>query len=109
MKYVSIIKETFVALIIWGFIYIIAAFFIGWWPFNSNNDLLPFSKYEDVSVNAYFYFPDNREVFLGRYKGASACQSAASNYAYSKEMSSANWSYICCTIEKGSSCYRKIK
>ena len=97
------------ALIGLGFIYLIVAFLIGWWPFNSDNDLLPFSKYEDVSVNAYFYFPDDREVFLGRYKGASSCQVAARNYASSKNMSSANWSYICCTIEKGSSCYRKIK
>ena len=93
----------------WGIIYFIAAFFMSWWPFNAGNDILPFSKYEDVSVNAYFYFPDNREIYLGQYKGASACQNAARNYANSKNMSSASWSYICCTNEKGSSCYRKIK
>ena len=97
------------ALIGWGLVYLVVAFFIGWWPFKSDNNLLPFDKYEDVQVNAYFYFPDDREIFLGRYKGASACQTAARNYASSKNMSAANWSYICCTIEKGSSCYRKIK
>ena len=77
----------------WGIIYFVAAFFMSWWPFNAGNDILPFSKYEDVSVNAYFYFPDDREIFLGQYKGASACQNAARNYANSKNMSSSKiWS-----------------
>ena len=72
-----------------------------WWPFSSNN--------ENVNVNVYFYFPDGKEVFLGQRKGASSCQSAAVNYAYSKDISSARWDYICCTIERGSSCYKKIR
>ncbi len=67
------------------------------------------SDNEKVEINAYFYFPNDKEIFLGRYTGISACQSAASSYAYSKNLSDANWGYICCTIEKGSSCYRKIK
>ena len=35
----------------WGIIYFVVAFFMSWWPFNAGNDILPFSKYEDVSVN----------------------------------------------------------
>lgn len=96
------------SLIWWGFVYLAAAFFLGWWPF-SDGDTLPLSKYEDVSVNAYFYYPNDKEVYLGQYRGASACQSAAQSFASSKNMTSASWSYICCTIENGSSCYRKIK
>ena len=96
------------SLIWWGFVYLVAAFFLGWWPF-SDGDTLPLSKYEDVSVNAYFYYPNDKEVYLGQYRGASACQNAAQSFASSKNMTSASWSYICCTIENGSSCYRKIK
>ena len=72
-----------------------------WWPFSPNS--------ENVIVNVYFYFPDGKEGFLGQMKGASSCQSAAVNYAHSKDISSARWDYICCTIEKGSSCYKKIR
>ena len=96
------------SLIWWGFVYLVAAFFLGWWPF-SDGDTLPLSKYEDVSVNAYFYYPNDKEVYLGQFRGASACQNAAQSFASSKNMTSASWSYICCTIENGSSCYRKIK
>ena len=96
-------------LIGWGIIYIVAAYFMGWWPFNNTSNLLPFSEYEKVNVNAYFYYPDDTEVYLGSMRGASACQAAARNFAYSKNISSSNWGYICCTIENGSSCYRKIK
>ena len=89
--------------------YFSLAFFIEIWPFSNEYEALPFSEYEKVKVNAYFYFPDNSEIYLGEYKGASACQYAAANYARSKNISNANWGYICCTIEKGSSCYQKIK
>jgi len=101
--------EVNMALIGWAIIYLIAAFFFNLWPFNGGSDTLPFSKYETTRVNAYFYYPNNQEVYLGEVNGASACQSAARNFAYSKNVGSSNWSYICCTIEKGSSCYRKIR
>ena len=71
-------------------------------------DTLPFSRYEDVGVNVYFYFPDNREVYLGATTGASSCQSMAGSYAIRNNVSS-GWGYICCTKEAGSECYRKIK
>ena len=45
------------AIVKWGFVYLAAAFFLGWWPF-SEGDTLPLNKYEDVSVNAYFNFPE---------------------------------------------------
>jgi len=97
------------ALVGWGIIYLIAAFFLNLWPFDSGSGTLPFDKYETTRVNAYFYYPNDKEVYLGEFTGASACQSAARGYANSQNISSSNWSYICCTIEKGSSCYRKIK
>ena len=71
---------------------------------------LPLDEYEKVDVNVYFYFPDDREVYLGETRGASSCGGMAYSYARSKNLSrSDNWSYICCTIEKGSDCYRKIR
>lgn len=74
------------------------------------DDGLDFSQYEKVKVNTYFYFPDNTEVYLGEHKGASACGNAAYSYAKSKKLdNSDDWSYICCTIRKGSSCYEKIR
>ncbi|MDG1287936.1 MAG: hypothetical protein P8P30_10325 [Rickettsiales bacterium] len=73
-------------------------------------ETLPISEYENVRVNVYFYLPNDREVHLGSTKGTSSCQSKAYRYAESKELGShSNWSYICCTIEAGSDCYRKIR
>lgn len=71
-------------------------------------DTLPLSRYDDVEVNAYFYFPDNKEIYLGSTTGASSCQSMARNYASQKNVSG-SWSYICCTKEADSNCYRKIR
>ncbi len=85
------------------------AYFSEIWLFDVVNQKLPFSEYEKVNINAYFYFSDDKEIYLGQYKSASACQTAAKSYAYSKNISNENLGYICCTIEKGSSCYRKIK
>ena len=73
----------------------------GWWPFSKSNEKTP--------VHAYFYYSSGQESYLGRFTGATACQSAAYHYASSKNVESTNWDYICCTIEKGSDCYRKIR
>ncbi len=73
----------------------------GWWPFSKSN--------EEVPVHAYFYYSTGQESYLGKFTGASACQSAAYHHALSKNVESTNWGYICCTIEKGSDCHRKIK
>jgi len=66
---------------------------------------------ERADFNAYFYFPDNnREEFLGRVKGLSACQRAAGARATSLNMSrSSGWSYICCKKTSSSSCESKHK
>lgn len=73
-------------------------------------ETLPLSRYDDVDVNVYFYFPDGYEVYLGKTKGASSCGSFAYAYAEEKKLARNNeWSYVCCTIEGDSSCYRKIR
>tara|TARA_R110000868_G_scaffold279684_1_gene539746 strand:- start:259 stop:561 length:303 start_codon:yes stop_codon:yes gene_type:complete len=66
------------------------------------------SEIEKAKYNVYFYFPDQTEVFLGESEGLSSCGSIAHNHAYEKNLSGNNeWSYICCMIAKGSSCYEK--
>ena len=75
-----------------------------------DDETLPLSQYDSVDVNVYFYLPDDREVFLGKTQGASSCGSMAHGYARSKDLDrSDDWDYICCTIENGSECYRKIR
>ena len=66
------------------------------------------SKIEKADYNVYFYFPNQTEVNLGEANGLSSCGSMARSYAYEKQLSDNNeWSYICCMIAKGSSCYEK--
>ena len=73
-------------------------------------DTLPFERYDDIDVNVYFYFEDDREVYLGQTHGASSCGRLAYSYASQQDLSrNDDWTYICCTMENGSSCYRKIR
>lgn len=69
---------------------------------------------ESDRFNAYFYYPrggdPGGEAYLGEVTGISACQSAARSFATSKNMTPrSGWSYICCRIANGSSCYDKHK
>ena len=74
------------------------------------DDSLPFSDYETVRVGVYFYDQNNREVYLGSTVGASSCGSMAFAHASRQGLSRHDsWSYICCTLENGSDCYRKIR
>ena len=34
---------------------------------------LPLAEYKIVDVNAYFYLPDNKEIYLGKKRGAQSC------------------------------------
>lgn len=66
------------------------------------------AQLERSRYNAYFYFPDNREVFLGESVSLSGCGSMAYSYANRKGLGRGDgWGYICCLIAKGSSCYEK--
>ena len=77
---------------------------------DDSDGLLPLSEYENVDVNVYFYFPNDKEVFLGRTRGASSCGDMSYSYARQKNLGRDDkWSYICCTIRKGSQCYEKIR
>jgi hypothetical protein len=74
------------------------------------DDTLPLDEYEHVDVHAYFYYPNNKEKYLGRYRGADACGSAAYAFAKQKDLSNEKkWSYLCCTIRNGSECYETIR
>lgn len=84
-------------------IYLIAAYFLGWWPFDDTERAI-----ERSDFNVYFYYPGNeREEYLGQVSGLSACQSAANSRAYSLDMQSADWDYICCRVTSSSSCESK--
>ena len=66
------------------------------------------AQLERSRYNAYFYFPDNKEVYLGESVSLSGCGSMAYSYANRKGLSRGDgWGYICCLIAKGSSCYEK--
>ena len=63
---------------------------------------------DKATYNAYFYFPDGKEYYLGNTVGLSSCGNMAFSYAASKDLSRGDgWSYICCMEAKGSSCYEK--
>jgi hypothetical protein len=62
---------------------------------------------EKSDFNAYFYFPDDREEYLGQVTGLSSCQSAAGARAKELNMIDSDWSYICCRITSSSSCASK--
>jgi hypothetical protein len=62
---------------------------------------------EAADYNVYFYFASGTEYYLGQVTGLSQCGAIAHNYAAAKEVSAADWGYICCMIARGSSCYEK--
>ncbi len=63
---------------------------------------------QDATYNAYFYFPNDKEYYLGVANGLSQCGSMAHSYAASKNLTgNRDWSYICCMKAKGSECYEK--
>jgi hypothetical protein len=63
---------------------------------------------EKATYNVYFYFPDDREYFVGVADGLDQCGSIAYRYATSKNLTrNQDWSYICCMKAKGSDCYEK--
>ena len=63
---------------------------------------------QDASYNVYFYFPNDKEYYLGVAEGLSQCGDMAYSYAESKNMSvQTKWNYICCMKAKGSECYEK--
>lgn len=66
---------------------------------------------ETADYNVYFFFPNGeKDYHLGKVKGLPACGDTAWDYATSKNLTSnKDWSYICCMIAKGSSCYEKHK
>lgn len=63
---------------------------------------------EKASYNVYFYFPNDKEQYLGQAQGLTQCGNLAHNFASTKNLShKVEWSYICCMRVKGSECYEK--
>jgi len=83
-------------------IYLVAAFFLNLWPFDNTERAIEASDF-----NAYFYYPNGNEYYLGKVTGLPACQSTARSHAAYKNISNSNWSYICCRITSDSSCATK--
>ena len=85
-------------------IYLAVSYFLGWYPFDNTE-----KSVESSSFNVYFYYPNDKEEYLGQVNGLSSCQSSVSSFAYEKNISRENWSYICCRITSDSSCASKHK
>jgi hypothetical protein len=62
---------------------------------------------EDADYNVILFFPSGTEQNLGQVKGLSQCGERAQGFAAAKNLSRADWGYVCCMIAKGSSCYEK--
>jgi hypothetical protein len=85
-------------------IFLLAAWYWDFWPFTGGN-FRPIDY--DHDYNVYFYYPNNKEVYLGQATGLGQCQNLARSKAANNNIRSTSWSYICCSIRKGSSCYEK--
>ena len=96
-------KKTYMPTLI--VLYLLASWIWDFWPFTGGN-FRPIS-YEH-NYNVYFYYPNDREAYLGQVTGLNSCGNKAHNFARDNNMSrSSNWGYICCSIRKGSDCYEK--
>ena len=62
---------------------------------------------QNADYNVRFNFPSGTDAYLGRAKGLQECGAVALNYAVSKNVSTADWGYVCCMISRGSPCYEK--
>lgn len=90
--------------IIWGLTLLVA----GCGDECSNYSDFSCKQIQSATYNAFFYFPDNTEYYLGIANGLDQCGSMAHSYAASKNVArSERWSYICCMKAKGSECYEK--
>lgn len=66
------------------------------------------SHLETATYSVQFGYPGGERVeTIGTVKGLGSCGRLARSYAESKEMASADWSYVCCLHAKGSTCYEK--
>lgn len=90
--------NNLIGMIFW---YLVAAWFLDWWPFGTTSSQL-FST--QSNYNVYFYWPDSREEYIGIAKGLESCNAAAVKFANLKKLPAANWGYICCKITSQSSC-----
>ena len=82
--------------------YLIAAYFFGWWPLDSTERAI-----DNSDFNVHFYYPNNKEEYVGYTTGLSSCGSLARSHAYQKGVQNSSWSYICCRVTSDSSCESK--
>lgn len=63
---------------------------------------------ENSAYNVFFYYPDNRELYLGQSTSLSQCNAVAVGHANTEDLSrNSGWGYVCCLIAQGSACYEK--
>ena len=59
----------------------------------------------DATFNAYFYYPDSREEFMGEVLGLQACRDITRARATELNMiGTHNWTYACCRKTEFSEC-----
>jgi len=86
-------------------IVLIIFLFLGWYFLSGPND-------ENVQMNVYYFRSSDlrNSLYLGQAKGLSNCQATVNRTAQIENRKRGDgWSYICCTIENGSACHRKLK
>lgn len=76
----------------------------------SDDSPLPLSEYEKYDVTVWVWTPSGHEYATAVVKGARACGAAAHAFAREKGFAgSRDWSYVCCTHRKNSTCHEKIR
>jgi hypothetical protein len=73
------------------------------------DNCLKYSKYkcseiEKAKYNVYFYYPDEREKYLGEANGLQACSAVAGNYS---ELTHSPKLWVCCMKTSKSQCEEK--
>ncbi len=61
---------------------------------------------QSATYNVFFYFPDNREEYLGVSNGLDDCGNVAYDHAR-KVNNPSGWGYVCCLQTEDSDCAEK--
>ncbi len=62
---------------------------------------------QSAEYNVSFSYPSGDYEIIGNVQGLSNCGALAHSHAYDKNLENEPWSYVCCMVANGSSCYKK--